>query len=473
MTIKKIACVAFTCLIAAQTNANEIDGSVAAVTEAVQVAVVEAETSLDATSTGVSQADIDEQNALSDSSTKDITPQTMQDFFDEFAKKHSIHYNVVKNGKVFFHGSAAVSLPATDPNFSKALNIAFDKASLAMQTEFVRNTFGSQSSEIAQKVFLDTSTNAREFEKLPAEGRFAQLVDKVVQLTGAQLDNALEELGVQPQDLTQERKKELALNSIVQQISESAFGNMQGLVPVQTSMTELGDGYYEVGVIAVMSPKTKQVANDMRRKRASLITGKGQPLNDVLPETNEAYVNEHGIRLVYDENGAPVVISYGQWSYETGRNPAITSRNKNIAIKQATARADAAVSAFINTSLQMKMSNKVGEILKNTITETRTGTDVALDEQDTNDIIDIINEEVTSRSSTTLRGLGTLKTWSTKDANGITYAGAVRYYSYGNVENANNMIAPSASQSNKTQSAPKATQSVTRKSRVVNDMDDF
>ncbi len=273
--------------------------------------------------------------------------------------------------------------------------------------------------------------------------------------------------------MTEERKKDLALNSIVQQISETAFGTMQGLVPVQTGMTELGDGYYEVGVIAVMSPKTKQIANDMRQKRASLITGKGRQLNDVLPESDEDYISEHGIRLVYNENGAPVIISYGQWSYDAGKNPAATSRNKNIAIKQATSRADAAVSAFINTSLQMKMNTKVGEILKTTITETTRGSDVALEEKDSNDIIDIISEDITTRSSTTLRGLGTLNTWSAKDANGVAYAGAVRYYSYDNVENANRMIAPASSQGAKAQSAPKSSQSVTRKSRVVNDMDDF
>ncbi len=462
--MKKVTGVVLACLMAAHVGATED-------LDAVQV--VESSASIDTSSNAVSQADIDEQNALSDASTKDITPKTMDDFFKEFSKKHSINYNIVKNGKVFFNGRAVVELPATDPNFSKALNIAFDKASLAMQAEFVRNTFGSQSSEIAQKLFKDESSNAREFEKLPAEGRFAQIVDKVVKLTGAKLDSALEELGIEPQNLTEERKKDLALNSIVQQISETAFGTMQGLVPVQTGMTELGDGYYEVGVIAVMSPKTKQIANDMRQKRASLITGKGRQLNDVLPESDEDYISEHGIRLVYNENGAPVIISYGQWSYDAGKNPAATSRNKNIAIKQATSRADAAVSAFINTSLQMKMNTKVGEILKTTITETTRGSDVALEEKDSNDIIDIISEDITTRSSTTLRGLGTLNTWSAKDANGVAYAGAVRYYSYDNVENANRMIAPASSQGAKAQSAPKSSQSVTRKSRVVNDMDDF
>lgn len=466
MSMKKIACVAFTCLLAAQVSANEAE-------EIAQVAAGETNTSAEADSAAVSQADIDEQNALSDASTKDVTPKSIQDFFDEFAEKHSINYRIAKDGRVFFHGSATVNLPATDPDFAKALNMAFDKASLAMQAEFVRDTFGSQSTEMARRIFSDESSNAREFEKLPAEGRFAQLVDKVVNLTGAKLDNALKELGVQPQDLTEERKKDLAVNSIVQRISETAFGNTQGLVPVQTGMAELGDDYYEVGVIAVMSGKTKQIASDMRQKRASLITGKGRDLKDVLPEKNEDYISEQGIRLVYNENGAPVIISYGQWSYSADGNPAANNRKKDIATRQATSRADAAVSAFINTAIQLEMSSQVGEMIKNTITETRKGSDVALSETEANDIINIINEDITARSKMTLRGLGTLKRWTAKDANGVAYVGAVRYYSHDNVLNANKMIEPTSTQRSKTQAAPKASQNVTRKSRVVNDMDDF
>lgn len=467
MTMKKVACVALTCLLAAQVSAAH------AVEEVEQTATAAATISNEAASDAVSQADIDEQNALSDASTKDITPKSVQDFFNEFAEKHSIHYGIAENGRVFFHGSATVNLPSTDPDFAKALNIAFDKAALAMQAEFVRDAFGKQSSEIVQRMFSDESSNAREFESLPAEGRFAQLFDKVVNLTGAKLDNALKDLGVEPQDLTQERKKELAVNSIIEQISETAFGNIQGLVPVQSSMAELGDNYYEVGVIAVMSPKTKQIANDMRQKRASLITGKGQPLQAVLPENNDDYMSEHGIRLVYNENGAPVIISYGQWSYEADGNPATNNRKKNIAIRQATSRADAAVSAFINTAVQMQMSNRTGEIITNKITETRRGSDITLNETEANDIIDIINEDITARSKMTLRGLGTLKNWSAKDANGVEYVGAVRYYSHDNVLNVNKMIEPAKTQRNKAQPAAKSSQSVTRKSRMVNDLDDF
>lgn len=472
--MKKVTGVVLACLMAAQVGAAEDLDAPSVQAEAAQPQVqseVQAQPQVE--TAGVAQSDIEEQNALSDSSTKDITPKSLNDFFDEFADQHGIDYGEDNNGKAFFNGRATVALSATDPSFAKALNLAFDTAMLNMQAEFVRNAFGRQSSELNQKLFSDDSTNAREFEKLPAEGRFSQLLDKAVQLTGAKLDSALQELGVDGKGLTEERKKVLFADSLVQKISTTAFGNMQGLVPVQTSMTQVSPNDYEVGVIAVMSSKTRQVANDMRQKRASLITGKGRAIKDVLPEKNEGYISEHGIRLVYNETGAPVIISYGQWSYQPDSDAYMNNRKKEVASDQATARADSAVSAFINTSIQFKRSSESSAQIERSITETVNGGDTSLSEKTAKDIIDITNKEMSSRSEMNLRGLRTVKRWDAKDENGVAYVGVVRMYSHANVENTNKMVAPVSSQGAKAQTAPKASQSVIRKSRVVNDMDDF
>ena len=146
---------------------------------------------------------------------------------------------------------------------------------------------------------------------------------------------------------------------------------------------------------------------------------------------------------------------------------------KEVASDQATARADSAVSAFINTSIQFKRSSESSAQIERSITETVNGGDTSLSEKTAKDIIDITNKEMSSRSEMNLRGLRTVKRWDAKDANGVAYVGVVRMYSHANVENTSQMVAPVSSQGAKAQAAPKASQSVTRKSRVVNDMDDF
>lgn len=425
--------------------------------------------------TEVSQADIEHQNSISDASTKDITPKTLDDFFDEFSEQYGVMFGEENKGRTFFTGRATVAVPSTDPDFAKALNLAFDTAMLNMQSEFIRDAFGRQTTEIQQKIFSDDSTNAREFEKLPPEGRLSQIFGKVVDLTGAKLDEALRELGVDVEPgFTDERKKVLFADSMVQKMSETAFGNMQGLVPVQTSLTQDGSGQYQVGVIAVMSDKTRQVANDMRQKRASLVTGKGRALSEFLPESNADYINEHGIRLVYNENGAPVILSYGQWSYLPDSDSYMNSRKQEMATEQAVSRADAAVAAFVNTALQFKRSSENSVEIEKSITEVVQNGDTSLSEKMAKNIIDITSKDVTARTDMNLRGLRTLKRWSAKDANGVNYVGVVRFYTHDNVQNTERIVAPikPAKQEAKQQSN-KPSQDVSRKSRVVNDMDDF
>lgn len=94
----------------------------------------------------------------------------------------------------------------------------------------------------------------------------------------------------------------------------NAIGSMSGLVPVQTIVTQRR-GEYDVGVVAVISNKTRQLAKDMALARQSAIKGKGKAISEYLPKDTKGFLNEYGIRLVYDENGAPIILSYGNWGY--------------------------------------------------------------------------------------------------------------------------------------------------------------
>ena len=131
--MKKITGVVLACLMATHASAAEdLDA------QPMQADIIEPQVQAESSTQAVAQVavaqpaqaivqtDIEEQNSLSDASTKDITPKTLSDFFDEFADKYGIQYGEDNKGKVFFTGRATVALPATDPSFAKALNLAFD-----------------------------------------------------------------------------------------------------------------------------------------------------------------------------------------------------------------------------------------------------------------------------------------------------------------------------------------------------------
>ena len=423
----------------------------------------------------VSQQDINLQNEISDASNQDITPKSTEDFFNEFKEKFQIEYGQTTNGKTFYTGSANVLVPDTDPQFSKALQLAYQKALMDLQKEFIKDAFGRIATEKISNYEADNSTNAREFEDLPKGGTMEQIFNKITQLAGAKLDKALGDLGVNVEGLNEERKKTLFKEEFMIKNMTNAFGKMSGLVPVQTVITQKR-GEYKVGIIAVMSDKTRQIAQDMSLGRKSLITGKGKEIKEYLPKETKGYLNEYGIRLIYDENGAPVILSYGNWGFTpVANNNRMTNRLEDDAKKNAATQADAAIMEFININISLKDERTTGEqyeeIIKQSINLKENSTQEQ--EQTIANIIDKVSTKVKATTSGKIRGIRTLKTWDYTGENGVEYVGAVRFYSYDNLANTNEALNPKASSANTKTSGGAKPANVQRQSNVVNDIDDF
>ncbi|MCI6660741.1 MAG: hypothetical protein MSG80_00155 [Campylobacter sp.] len=155
----------------------------------------------------ITQADVDIQNKLSDASTQDITHKSVEDFFDEFKDEFEIEYGITKDGKTFYTGVSDVTLSPTDKNFAKSLQNAYNKALLNLQGEFVKDAFDRIATSSISKYKADQSSNSREFEELPKGGTISQIFDQLMQLAGATLDKALNDLGVETKGLEERRKK--------------------------------------------------------------------------------------------------------------------------------------------------------------------------------------------------------------------------------------------------------------------------
>ncbi|MCR8679704.1 MULTISPECIES: DUF6844 domain-containing protein [Campylobacter] len=423
----------------------------------------------------ITQADVDIQNKISDASTQDITPKSVDDFFDEFKDEFGIEYGITKDGKTFYTGSSEVMLKPTDKNFARSLQNAYNRAMLKLQGEFIKDAFGRIATSSINRYKTDQSDNAREFEELPKGGIISQILGKLTQLASAQVDKALNELGVETQGLQEERKKELLKDEFTKKTVIKAFGNMSGLVPVKTVITQTKRGNYKIGVIAVMSEKTRQIAKDMKNRTPWIIKAKGgKPVVEYLPKQKAGFIQEYGIRLVYDENGAPIILSYGNWGYLPDANSKIADRQESIAKDSASSQADAGIIEFISTSVSFADERETGEALNQNIKETRNllSNDIQIQEEALESIIDRVSQTIKTNASGNIRGIRTLKRWDYTDENGVEYVGVVRYYSYANYLNVTNAVSDkknSTATSTSTQPA-KATQ---RSSKVVNTIDDF
>lgn len=426
----------------------------------------------DIQNTQISQQDINTQNEMSNASTKDISPKSIEDFFEEFADKFDIKYGVSKNAKTFYTGKSTVIINDTDPQFAQALQNAYQKAMLNLQSEFVKDAFGRIATSKIQSYEADNSTNAREFEELPKGGAIKQILNKLSQLAGAKLDKALNDLGIDTKSLSEDRKKTLLKQEFLSKTITSALGSMSGLVPVQTIVTQRR-GEYDVGVIAVISNKTRQLAKDMALSRKSNIKGKGKAISEYLPKDKKGFLNEYGIRLIYDENGAPVILSYGNWGYVAdSSNAKKTNILEDSAKETALTMADAAIIEFINTNISLKDERTTGENYEEIIKQSINLNDNSTQEQNQSiiNIIDKVNNKIKASASGKIRGIRTLKKWSYTSENGIEHVGAVRFYSYENLANVNEVLKP---KTNTQKNEVKKSSNIQRSSNIINDIDDF
>lgn len=421
----------------------------------------------------INQQEVNEQNKLSDVSMQDITPKSLDEYFEEFKNDFGVAefgqsiYGKDGGVKTFYVGRAISPKTPLDPNFVKHLQMTYTKALMDMQKSYIEDTFGQVSNKLVRRMYNDEN---KEFEPLPSKSKFIQLWNKILQLGDAQIDEKLRSLGVEPNesfDLV--RKKELFADTISQEIVKSAVGNIKGLVPVRTIVT-VEDGAYKVGVIAVMSSKTIQLANDMKYKRSSVFKGKGKALSEFLPKDTSKLINEFGIRMVYDENGEPMILSYAQWGVFKDKNPAKFASKKQIAKDKAKAMADAQISDFINSHITSKSQEKQASNMSTTLTQTIKGNDESLSEEEVEGMIDSSNTLVTLTSNTKLLGIRTVKSWEHKDENGHHHLGVVRFYKYSNVQDTKNML---NANKNKAVHVKTKVKNATSASKVVNDIDDF
>lgn len=169
---------------------------------------------------------------MSDASTKDITPKSIEDFFEEFTDNFGIEYGITKDGKTFYTGKSTVAVNDTDPQFAQALQNAYQKAMLNLQSEFIRDAFGRIATSKIQNYEADNSTNAKEFDELSKGDKVDQILNKLTQLAGAQLDKALKDLGIDTNSLSEDRKKTLLKQEFLNKTMTNAIGSMSGLVPV-------------------------------------------------------------------------------------------------------------------------------------------------------------------------------------------------------------------------------------------------
>lgn len=429
----------------------------------------------------ISQNDVSELNGMSDPKSVQSAADDMEDWFEDVLRQFNLNSFGEDNGKFVLSAAQSVSLKPTDPQYGDALVNAFDKAMMKLQGQYLMIRFGKTTTEKIKSFYSDRSTDAKDIA-LPPEtdpgylDKVVSILNKGLDVTEKKLDKELLELGVEPQEvakMTPKQKKDIFRDKFVKTTLRKASGSIAGLFPIQTNVITDPKGRTVVGVVAVASPKTIQVARDISLQRTSLIAGKGRDITTLLPATGQEFIGTLGVRLAYDLDGTPAIISYGISSYrpDTG-NDYIDDELKEEAKADAISNADAQIAEIVNGVMSEKNERVRGEEIK-TFVEKEMRPDSDSIEKTINNIIKITSNSAKSSASIKLQGISTVKTWRHTVENGQKFVGAVRVWKYSTLAAVNSFDKPQPKAGRSDEGGKRTHQPFQQSSKPVNKMDDF
>lgn len=245
------------------------------------------------------------------------------------------------------------------PSFIKSRSLAYSKAYQNAVSEYIFRRFGQSVSEQYQRTFNDYSVGVPPDN---VKNAFERIAEKTAQLTEAKLDEGLRKLGVTPSG-SLESKRKLAQNLIVKKSVKTASGNSAGLLPVQTFEGWDENGKYAVGVVVRGGVVTESIADCLKRKVRPTLSRpeQGMSVAEAMP-SDEELVSQFGVRMFFDENGTPALLSIGQWgSSYTGEDEDRAEEAMDHAREQASDEADDGLTMFINSTLAMRSESERGE----------------------------------------------------------------------------------------------------------------
>jgi hypothetical protein len=383
------------------------------------------------------------EDALSDAQAEDVDAYTDAALQPVFQAQDDVRAQIQafldgpgagfeKQGTWIGQGVASVDVSTRQKDWAKYRVLAHTAAWADVQEEFIRYQMNETSTELVRSLYADASSEPPRFT--PASYTGNELVDEFIEKSGAfatgKLDSALREVGVDPEQYARgndTQRKRLLESALRRETVTRSFGKLAGLWQLM-SFSGTVDGRQAVGVIGIYRPSYEEVAAEIARGSVPLSRPKpGRALAQQIPREDAALSNLFGTRLMYDETGQPVLLSFGQWAV-SGRhtNPAIAAKFRDVAMRQARSQADAGLAMFLNGSANFTDKAVVGSSLESYIDVDREGYNEAGDSTTIQDSIDTV---LRARANVKLSGIRDFHAWTYRHPRtGHNLVGVVRVW---------------------------------------------
>jgi|GEM_PF-188314 hypothetical protein len=381
---------------------------------------------------------IQEQSIVFESSS-----EMTRDAINAFAKNLKIEFGEEDSkGRTFYHASKSVPVDITNPQWAKYRVIAYKKAFNKIKQDFLEASYGEIAGDTLTEYFSDDSDNRMDFPKESdprAKSKISEIFDKVVALSGAKLDAALKDLDIDPSAydaLPVEARKKLFKDSFTEKSVKKSAGSLAGLMVIKTFEGKDSKGGYTIGVVAMYKKSLKQLAMDIAKGREPMLTkksGQGKMVSSYIPANKKSLSQSFGVRLVFDENNSPALISYGQWSYMyKGKSQRKIDRGYEHALKKAKTESQKQIAQFMKSTAQFKEMEETSAIEEETAI--LNPTDGVVRSEDMSSMIDKVSSTMKVQFKADLKGIKVKKRESYKHPSGHEIVMVVSVWSQKNVD---------------------------------------
>ena len=340
-------------------------------------------------------------------------------------------------GVFYTTASTVVMAKPESRDWGNARVMAYKEALLKAQAKYVEHLGVSVRTESINRLF-DDKTQMPSFSEadLRASGKLGELFDKAVAVVGGKLDSELKEMGIDPAEFRaapKEKRAKLFERSVAETTVTRARQTLTGVIPVKTFEANNEDGDHAVAVAIVASSKFRQFVHDITQSKGDIaadpVKASKQALLQMLRSDKGALINEFGIRRMYDEQGYPVLISFGQAS-NPYRGDDYQQRADNRELSYAVAKSSSYANfAYLfnatgasEQATSQKMSRQTTGVVR------AEGQSVTESEEQTQEFIQTVDREISARGNiSNLPGTRELFRWSEKhplyghEINGVVY----------------------------------------------------
>jgi hypothetical protein len=359
--------------------------------------------------------------------------ENVQEQMEAYLKSSGLQARAQRHELEILQGVSSVAVPATNPDWVQHRAVAYDDALLQAEGDYVKQQGLRITDETIRRFYQAAGQEPPPYDAGRAPGQEAELIRKLLAVANGKLDGELRNLGIDPQQFNEAPPPQRYVqfqNALKRRTVRDAFGELVGLMPVQTFEGHDGKGNYWIGVIAVVSPRLKELAQQVLSAHGNLPPdpSRAQDLT-IFYADKPALVRDFGVRQAFDAAGYPVLISFAQSaSAYRGSDPAIADQYNQAAREQAEAKADGQLAQFLNGSMSFHAEDESGRAIDKEAE--RLSDNYEQDDAARKSVIAATLTILRNRAQVQVTGIQTLTRWQLKHPDtGQKIIGVVRMWS--------------------------------------------